>query len=57
MGVLRCVPRLLGWLRSARIRLADPSRPGVLEMVNVAVDDAMEAPVFTEGALGKRKRD
>ena len=26
-GVLKCVPRLLGWLRSARIALADPSRP------------------------------
>ena len=57
IGVLRCVPRLLGWLRAARIALADPARPGVLEMVNMAVDDAMRAPVFTEGALGKRKRD
>ena len=30
-GLLKCVPRLLGWLRAARIALADPRRPGVLE--------------------------
>jgi len=30
-GLLKCVPRLLGWLRAARIALADPRRPGALE--------------------------
>ena len=29
-GLLKCVPRLLGWLRSARIALADPRRPGAI---------------------------
>ena len=56
IGVLRCVPRLLGWLRAARIALADPARPGVLAAEQSAVDAAMVAPVFTAGALGKRAR-
>ena len=30
-GLLKCVPRLLGWLRQARIALADPRRPGAIE--------------------------
>ncbi len=30
-GLLKCVPRLLGWLRAARIALADPRRPGAME--------------------------
>ena len=55
-GVLRCVPRLLAWLRSARIVLANPSRPGVLAAEEAAVDAAMAAPVFSEGSLGKRER-
>ena len=29
-GLLKCVPRLLGWLRQARIALADPRRPGAV---------------------------
>ena len=57
MGVLRCVPRLLAWLRSARIVLADPARPGVLAAEEAAVDAAMLQPVFTDGALGKRGRE
>ena len=56
IGVLRCVPRLLAWLRSARIVLADPARPGVLAAEEAAVDAAMSAPVFTKGSLGKRRR-
>ena len=30
-GILKCVPRLLGWLRQARITLADPRRPGAMD--------------------------
>ena len=30
-GILKCVPRLLGWLRQARITLADPCRPGAMD--------------------------
>ena len=30
-GLLKCVPRLLGWLRQARIVLADPRRSGAMD--------------------------
>ena len=30
-GLVKCVPKLLGWLRQARITLADPSRPGAMD--------------------------
>ena len=30
-GLIKCVPRLLGWLRQARINLADPRRPGAID--------------------------
>lgn len=39
-GLVKCVPRLFGWLRAARITLADPRRPGALERL---ADERAEA--------------
>ena len=40
-GLLKCVPRLLGWLRAARIALADPRRPGAIEALAHERDTAL----------------
>ena len=37
-GLLKCVPRLLGMLRAARIALANPNRPGVLDAIANELD-------------------
>lgn len=42
-GMLKCVPRLLGWLRAARIALANPSRPGAMEALTQERDAALDA--------------
>jgi len=43
-GVLKCVPRLLGMLRAARIALADPRRPGALDALAAERDAALTEP-------------
>ena len=41
-GVIKCVPRFLGWLRQARITLFHPSRPEVREEMEVGMAEVME---------------
>lgn len=40
-GLLKCIPRLLGWLRQARIALADPRRPGAIEALDKELEDGL----------------
>ena len=61
-GLLKCVPRLLGWLRQARIALADPSRPGAMaalaaEREAELADDAPPHWETEASVQGKRKRE
>jgi len=58
-GLLKCVPRLLGWLRSARITLADPRRPGAMAALIQANEAGMAEdypPHWASGAEVQRKR-
>ena len=61
-GLVKCVPRLLGWLRQARINLADPRRPGAMDKLTAerAAELADTDPPHwdTETAVqNKRKRE
>ena len=58
-GLLKCVPRLLGWLRAARIALADPRRPGAMEALTQDRDAALAAtdpPHWKTEAVVQAKR-
>ena len=61
-GLVKCVPRLLGWLRQARIVLADPRRAGALEALETERNTELAdlAPPHwetTASVQGKRKRE
>jgi len=40
-SALKCIPRLLGWLRQARIALADPRRPGAMAALAAERESAL----------------
>jgi hypothetical protein len=58
-GLLKCVPRLLGWLRLARIALADPRRPGAMAALIQENEAGMAEdypPHWASGEEVQRKR-